>query len=103
MFLAGGTQIHVALGQQPHRLHAIAADMLLRAARTALATLRLDGRAMSRALMARLVGREHTDYAGPAELAERASLRPPVFRLVGLSVPARGNSVTDLDTVSVLM
>jgi LacI family transcriptional regulator len=45
-----------------------------------LATLRLDGRAMGRALMARLIGREHTDYVGPVELVERASLRPPVFR-----------------------
>ena len=45
-----------------------------------LATLRLDGRAMGRALMARLVGRERTDYAAPVELVERASLQPPVFR-----------------------
>jgi len=26
------------------------------------------------------VGRERTDYAGPDELVERASLRPPLFR-----------------------
>ena len=45
-----------------------------------LATLRLDGRAMGRALMARLVGRERTDYMGQVELVERASLRPPLFR-----------------------
>ena len=45
-----------------------------------LVTVGLDGRAMGRALMARLVGRERTDYAGPAELVERASLRPPLFR-----------------------
>lgn len=45
-----------------------------------LATVRLDGRAMGRALMARLVGREHTDYTGPVELVERASLRPAWFR-----------------------
>lgn len=45
-----------------------------------LATLRLDGRAMGRALMARLVGRERTDYLAPVELVERASLRPPVSR-----------------------
>jgi DNA-binding LacI/PurR family transcriptional regulator len=43
-----------------------------------LATLRLDGRAMGRALMARLVGRERTDYVAAVELVERASLRPPV-------------------------
>jgi LacI family transcriptional regulator len=45
-----------------------------------LTTLRLDGRAMGRALMLRLVGRERADYVGPVELVERASLRPPVFR-----------------------
>jgi LacI family transcriptional regulator len=45
-----------------------------------LATVRLDGRAMGRALMARLAGRERTDYAGPVELVGRASLRPPLFR-----------------------
>jgi hypothetical protein len=37
----------------------------------------LDGRARGRALMARLVGRERTDCAGPVELASR---RPPLFR-----------------------
>ena len=35
---------------------------------------------MGRALMARLVGRDRTDYAGPDELVEQASLRPPLFR-----------------------
>ncbi len=45
-----------------------------------LATLRLDGRAMGRALMERLLGRERADYVGPVELIERASLGPPVFR-----------------------
>lgn len=45
-----------------------------------LATLRLDGRAMGRALMTRLLGQEHTDYVGPVELIERASLRAPQFR-----------------------
>jgi len=55
---------------------------------------------MGRALMARLVGRERTDYVEPVELVERASLRPPLFRYVGLSVRTHGNSVTDLDTVS---
>jgi len=45
-----------------------------------LATVRLDGRAMGRAVMARLVGRERTDYIGPVELVERASLRAPLFR-----------------------
>ncbi|HEX4093629.1 MAG TPA: LacI family DNA-binding transcriptional regulator [Trebonia sp.] len=42
-----------------------------------LATVRLDGRAMGRALMARLIGRERTDYTGPVELVERASLGTP--------------------------
>ena len=35
---------------------------------------------MGRALMARLVGRERTDYVEPVELVERASLQPPLFR-----------------------
>jgi hypothetical protein len=35
---------------------------------------------MGRAPMARLAGRERTDYVGPVELVERASLRPPLFR-----------------------
>jgi hypothetical protein len=35
---------------------------------------------MGGALMARLVGRERTDYAGPVEPVELASLRPPLFR-----------------------
>ena len=45
-----------------------------------LATLRLDGRAMGRALMSRLLGDVQTDYTGPVELVERASLRRPQFR-----------------------
>jgi hypothetical protein len=58
---------------------------------------------MGRALMARRVGRERTDYVEPVQLVERASLRPPLFRYVGLSVRARSNSVTVLDTVSALV
>jgi DNA-binding LacI/PurR family transcriptional regulator len=68
-----------------------------------LATLRLDGRAMGRALMNRLLGHERTDYVGPVELIERASLQPPQIHLVGLFAHARGNSVTVLDTVSALV
>jgi DNA-binding LacI/PurR family transcriptional regulator len=43
-----------------------------------LATIRLDGREMGRALMARLVGGEPpNDYVAPVELVERASLQAP--------------------------
>jgi hypothetical protein len=35
---------------------------------------------MGRALMARLVGGERTDYAGAVEPVKLASLRPPLFR-----------------------
>ncbi len=43
-----------------------------------LATIRLDGREMGRALMARLLGGEgHGDYVAPVELVERASLQAP--------------------------
>jgi DNA-binding LacI/PurR family transcriptional regulator len=45
-----------------------------------LATVGLDGRAMGRALMSRLLGHEQTDYIGPVELVERASLQRPQFR-----------------------
>jgi LacI family transcriptional regulator len=41
-----------------------------------LATIRLDGREMGRALMARLLGGDlHGDYVAPVELVERASLQ----------------------------
>jgi DNA-binding LacI/PurR family transcriptional regulator len=44
-----------------------------------LATIRLDGREMGRALMARLVGGdEPSDYVAPVELVERASIQTPV-------------------------
>jgi len=43
-----------------------------------LATIRLDGRAMGRALMARLLGSDGSgDYIAPVELVERPSLRKP--------------------------
>jgi DNA-binding LacI/PurR family transcriptional regulator len=43
-----------------------------------LATIRLDGREMGRALMARLLGGDlHGDYVAPVELVERASLQAP--------------------------
>jgi len=43
-----------------------------------LATIRLDGREMGRALMARLLsGDRREDYVAPVELVERASLRAP--------------------------
>jgi LacI family transcriptional regulator len=43
-----------------------------------LATIRLDGREMGRALMARLLDGDHLDdYVAPVELVERASLQAP--------------------------
>jgi len=43
-----------------------------------LATIRLDGREMGRALMARLLGGDRAgDYVAPVELVERASLQAP--------------------------
>ena len=42
-----------------------------------LATIRLDGREMGRALMARLLGDGSGDYVAPVELVERASLQAP--------------------------
>ena len=43
-----------------------------------LATIRLDGREMGRALMARLLGSDGSgDYVAPVELVERASLQAP--------------------------
>ena len=53
-----------------------------------LATIRLDGREMGRALMARLLGGDPpNDYIAPVELVERASLQAPQA-----SVPVRGSS-----------
>jgi LacI family transcriptional regulator len=50
-----------------------------------LATIRLDGREMGRALMARLLdGNPPSDYLAPVELVERASLQAPQ---VSLPVP----------------
>ncbi len=46
-----------------------------------LATMRLDGREMGRALMARLLGGgPPSDYVAPVELVERASLQAPATR-----------------------
>jgi LacI family transcriptional regulator len=42
-----------------------------------LATIRLDGREMGRALMARLLSDGRGDYVAPVELVERASLQAP--------------------------
>jgi LacI family transcriptional regulator len=42
-----------------------------------LATIRLDGQEMGRALMARLLGDGRGDYVAPVELVERASLQAP--------------------------
>ena len=44
-----------------------------------LATIRLDGREMGRALMARLLGDGRDDYVAPVELVERASLQAPGY------------------------
>jgi LacI family transcriptional regulator len=61
-----------------------------------LATIRLDGREMGRALMARLLGGDgHGDYVAPVELVERASLQalglPTFWDTVqpGPAIPAR--------------
>jgi LacI family transcriptional regulator len=61
-----------------------------------LATIRLDGREMGRALMARLLGDggRPSDYVAPVELVERTSLqapRPPVNRVFTGSVRQLGN------------
>jgi len=42
-----------------------------------LATIRLDGQEMGRALMAQLLGGGRGDYIAPVELVERASLQAP--------------------------
>jgi DNA-binding LacI/PurR family transcriptional regulator len=58
-----------------------------------LATIRLDGRDMGRALMARLLSTGRSDdYVAPVELVERASLQPP--RIVVHQVPATVRAAT---------
>jgi len=58
-----------------------------------LAALRLDGREMGRALMARLLDADRSDdYVAPVELVERASLQPP--RIVVHRVPASVRAAT---------
>ncbi len=58
-----------------------------------LATIRLDGREMGRALMARLLGAGRSDdYVAPVELIERPSLQPP--RIVVHRVPAAVRAAT---------
>ena len=53
-----------------------------------LATIRLDGREMGRALMARLLGGDgHGDYVAPVELVERASLQAPRIPVNPLFTP----------------
>ena len=59
-----------------------------------LATIRLDGREMGRALMARLLGADGSgDYVAPVELVERASLQAPQLPVspvfTGLSAATR--------------
>jgi LacI family transcriptional regulator len=70
-----------------------------------LATIRMDGREMGRALMARLLnGDTSNDYIAPVELVERASLQAPDpsvnLRSQNVLPPQRGNSVTSLDTLA---
>jgi DNA-binding LacI/PurR family transcriptional regulator len=58
-----------------------------------LATIRLDGREMGRALMARLVeGNTPSDYVAPVQLVERASLQTP--EIPAHKVPARLRAAT---------
>jgi LacI family transcriptional regulator len=58
-----------------------------------MATIRLDGPEMGRALMARLLDAERSDdYVAPVELVERASLQPP--RIVVHPVPATARAAT---------
>jgi DNA-binding LacI/PurR family transcriptional regulator len=55
-----------------------------------LATIRLDGREMGRALLARLLGGDSPgDYVGPVELVERASLQTPEIPAHKLPAPLR--------------
>ena len=53
----------------------------------ALATIRLDGREMGQALMARLLGDGRGDYVAPVELVERASLQAPRIPVNPLFTP----------------
>jgi DNA-binding LacI/PurR family transcriptional regulator len=57
-----------------------------------LATIRLDGREMGRALMARLLDRASSDYVAPVELVERASLQTPETPAHKLPAPLRAAS-----------
>ncbi|HXL15980.1 MAG TPA: substrate-binding domain-containing protein, partial [Streptosporangiaceae bacterium] len=52
-----------------------------------LATIRLDGREMGRALMARLLGDGRGDYVAPVELVERQSLQAPRLPVNPLFTP----------------
>ena len=53
-------------------------EVLARPRTPPLATIRLNGRDMGRALMSRLLsGRALADYVAPVELVERASLQAP--------------------------
>jgi DNA-binding LacI/PurR family transcriptional regulator len=65
-----------------------------------LATIRLDGQEMGRALMARLLGPDPLgDFVAPVELVERASLQTPDhFRSPSVRPAQCDNSVTSLDT-----
>jgi LacI family transcriptional regulator len=73
-----------------------------------LATIRMDGREMGRALMARLLNPGAfgvpNDYVAPVELVERASLQAPgpsvSLRSRSVLPAQRGNSVTSLDTLA---
>ena len=66
-----------------------------------LATIRVDGQEMGRALMTRLLDWDPpTDYVAPVELVERASLRAPDFvRSPSARTAQCDNSVTSLDTL----
>jgi DNA-binding LacI/PurR family transcriptional regulator len=70
-----------------------------------LATIRIDGREMGRALMARLLDWDPSnDYVAPVELVERASLQAPDLSVYLRSQSVRpaqcDNSVTSLDTLA---
>jgi LacI family transcriptional regulator len=70
-----------------------------------LATIRIDGREMGRALMMRLLDwQPATDYVAPVQLVERASLQVPdqsVYLRSQSVCPAQcDNSVTSLDTLA---
>jgi len=65
-----------------------------------LATIRIDGQEMGRALMTRLLDWDPpTDFVAPVELVERASLQAPDFvRSPSVREAQCDNSVTSLDT-----